>query len=76
MGDQPIVANRIEELRAGLQLNRQELDAITLRNATEQVLSNSSFKERSLEIGKSLRDSGGYKKAVEAILKFKEDANI
>ena len=76
MGDQPIVANRIEELGAGLQLNRQELDAITLRNTTEQVLSNSSFKERSLEIGKSLRDSGGYKKAVEAILKFKEDANI
>jgi len=76
MGDQPIVANRIEELGAGLQLNRQELDAITLRNTTEQVLSNSSFKERSLEIGKSLRDSGGYKKAVEAILKFKEDANV
>ncbi|MGE1115232.1 macrolide family glycosyltransferase [Priestia megaterium] len=76
MGDQPIVANRIEELGAGLQLNRQELDAITLRNTTEQVLSNSSFKEKSLEIGKSLRDSGGYKKAVEAILKFKEDAKI
>ena len=74
MGDQPIVANRIEELGAGLQLNRQELDAITLRNTTEQVLANSSFKEKSLEIGKSLRDSGGYKKAVEAILKFKEDA--
>jgi len=76
MGDQPIVANRIEELGAGLQLNRQELDAITLRNTTEQVLSNSSFKEKSLGIGKSLRDSGGYKKAVEAIFKFKKDAKI
>ncbi|MDR7247022.1 macrolide family glycosyltransferase [Priestia megaterium] len=76
MGDQPIVANRIEELGAGLQLNRQELDAITLRNTTEQVLSNSSFKEKSLEIGETLRDSGGYKKAVEAILKFKKDAKI
>src|SRR6478735_79217 len=76
MGDQLIVANRIEELGAGLQLNRQELDAITLRNATEQVLSNSSFREKSLEIGKSLRDSGGYKKAVEAILKFKKEAKI
>ncbi|USL45605.1 macrolide family glycosyltransferase [Priestia megaterium] len=76
MGDQPIVANRIEELGAGLQLNRQELDAITLRNTTEQVILNSSFKEKSLEIGKSLRDSGGYKKAVEAILKFKKNAKI
>ena len=71
VGDQLIVANRIEELGAGLQLNRQELDATTLRNKTEQVLSDSSFKEKSLEIGKSLRDSGGYKKAVEAILEFK-----
>lgn len=76
VGDQLIVANRIEELGAGLQLNRQELDASTLRNTTEQVLSNSSFREKSLEIGKSLRDSGGYKKAVEAILKFKKDAKI
>ena len=74
MGDQPIVANRIEELGAGLQLNRQELDALTLRKTTEQVLSNPSFKEKSLIIGKSLRDSGGYKKAAEAILKFKRDA--
>jgi MGT family glycosyltransferase len=76
MGDQLIVANRIEELGAGLQLNRQELDAITLRNTTEQVLLNSSFKEKSLEIGKSLRGSGGYKKAVETILKFKKNAKI
>ncbi|MED4117160.1 macrolide family glycosyltransferase [Priestia megaterium] len=76
VGDQLIVANRIEELGAGLQLNRQELDAITLRNTTEQVLSNSSFREKSLEIGKSLRDSGGYKKAVEVIFKFKKEAKI
>lgn len=76
MGDQPIVANRIEELGAGLKLNRQELDALTLRKTTEQVLSNPSFKEKSLIIGKSLRDSGGYKKAAEAILKFKRDAKI
>ncbi|MCM3772293.1 glycosyl transferase [Priestia aryabhattai] len=73
MGDQPIVAKRIEELGAGLQLNRHELDAVTLRNATEQVLSNPAFKEKSLEVGKSLKEAGGYKKAVEAILNFKEN---
>ncbi|MGC3790195.1 nucleotide disphospho-sugar-binding domain-containing protein [Priestia aryabhattai] len=76
VGDQLIVANRIEELGASLQLSRQELDATTLRNKTEQVLSNASFKEKSLEIGKSLRNSGGYKKAVEAILEFKKNAKI
>jgi MGT family glycosyltransferase len=75
MGDQPIVAKRIEELGAGLQLNRYELDALTLRNTTEQVLLNPSFKENSKRVGKSLREAGGYKRAVETILKFKEDMN-
>ncbi|MDY0940576.1 MULTISPECIES: macrolide family glycosyltransferase [Priestia] len=73
MGDQPIVAKRIEELGAGLQLNRHELDAVALRSATEQILSNPAFKEKSLEVGKSLKEAGGYKKAVEAILNFKEN---
>ncbi|MBU8689788.1 glycosyl transferase [Priestia megaterium] len=73
MGDQPIVAKRIEELGAGLQLNRDELDAGALRSATEQILSNPAFKEKSLEVGKSLKEAGGYKKAVEAILNFKEN---
>jgi MGT family glycosyltransferase len=50
MGDQPIVAKRIEELGAGLQLNRHELDAVALRSATEQILSNPAFKEKSLEV--------------------------
>jgi len=76
MGDQPIVANQIEKLGAGLQLNRLKLDASTLRNITEQVLSNASFKDKSSLVGKSLREAGGYKKAVEVILKFKETTCI
>lgn len=76
MGDQPIVANQIEKLGAGLQLNRLNLDAPTLRNTTEQVLSNASFKDKSSLVGKSLREAGGYKKAVEVILKFKETTRI
>ncbi|MBY0091676.1 glycosyl transferase [Priestia aryabhattai] len=76
MGDQPIVANQIEKLGAGLQLNRLNLDAPTLRNTTEQVLSNGSFKDKSALVGKSLREAGGYKKAVEVILKFKETTCI
>ncbi|MDQ0808219.1 macrolide family glycosyltransferase [Priestia megaterium] len=76
MGDQPIVANQIEKLGAGLQLNRLKLDASTLRNTTEQVLSNASFKDKSSLVGKSLREAGGYKKAVEVILKFKETTCI
>jgi MGT family glycosyltransferase len=76
MGDQPIVANQIEKLGAGLQLNRLNLDAPTLRKTIEQVLSNASFKDKSSLVGKSLREAGGYKKAVEVILKFKETTRI
>jgi UDP:flavonoid glycosyltransferase YjiC (YdhE family) len=52
------------------------LDASTLPNTTEQVLSNASFKDKSSLVGKSLREAGGYKKAVEVILKFKETTCI
>lgn len=75
MADQPIVAKKIENLGAGLQLNRKKLDAATLRNTTEKVLLNPSFKESSCKIGESLKEAGGYKKAVETILKFKKGIN-
>ncbi|MED4797606.1 hypothetical protein V7199_20285 [Priestia megaterium] len=34
-----------------------------------------SFKESSCKIGESLKEAGGYKKAVETILKFKKGIN-
>ncbi|MEH6984471.1 hypothetical protein V7061_21155 [Priestia megaterium] len=34
-----------------------------------------SFKESSCKIGESLKEAGGYKKAVETILKFKKVIN-
>ncbi|MDE8672777.1 nucleotide disphospho-sugar-binding domain-containing protein [Priestia aryabhattai] len=74
VGDQLIVANRIEELGASLQLNRQELDATTLRNETKQ---NNCY--QTLHLKKRAWKSenpGGYKKAVEAILEFKKNAKI
>ncbi len=62
MADQPIVAKKIENLGAGLQLNRKKLDAATLRNTTEKVLLNPSFKESSCKIGESLKELEDIKK--------------
>ncbi|KEK25025.1 macrolide family glycosyltransferase [Bacillus gaemokensis] len=69
-GDQPFVAKRVEELRAGIQLNRTKLTAEMLREAVEKVLEDKSFKESSREIGESLQAAGGYKRAVDEIVTF------
>ncbi|MFD0771968.1 macrolide family glycosyltransferase [Bacillus sp. CGMCC 1.60114] len=71
-GDQPIVAKRVEELGAGIQLDRLQLTAKMLCEATEQVLNNKEFSQNSHTIGKSLKEAGGYKKAVDAIFNFKK----
>lgn len=52
MGDQPIVAQRIEELEAGVQLNRNLLTPEILRNTTMHVLSNDIYTKNSYRIGK------------------------
>lgn len=71
-GDQPIIAKRVEELGAGLQLDRKQLTADLLRDTTERVLYNPLFAENSRKIGNSLREAGGYKKAADEIFKFKQ----
>ncbi|MBO1583315.1 macrolide family glycosyltransferase [Bacillus sp. XF8] len=71
MGDQPIVAQRIEELKAGIQLSRKNLIPEVLRNTAMHVLSNDIYSENSYKIGGSLKNAGGYSKAVEAIDIFK-----
>ncbi|MBY0597855.1 macrolide family glycosyltransferase [Bacillus bingmayongensis] len=70
IGDQPFVAKRVEELGAGIQLDRTNLTAEILREAVEKVLDNKSFREKSCEIGESLQAAGGYKKAVDEIVTF------
>jgi len=70
MNDQPIVANRVKELGAGVILDHQTLDASQLRNAVFEVLNNPIYKRNAQKIGKSFRDSGGAVKAVDELLKL------
>lgn len=55
MGDQPIVAQRIEELEAGVQLDRNLLTPEILRNTAMHVLSNDIYIKNSHRIGESLK---------------------
>lgn len=72
--DQPIVAEQVARLEAGIAFPMPSLTANKLREAANQVLSRSSFKENAVRVGASFRQSGGYRQAVDEILKF--TANI
>ena len=66
MGDQFVVAKRVEEFGAGIEL-RENVEANNISEAVNKILSNNSYKENAQKIAKSLRESGGYKKAVDYI---------
>lgn len=66
--DQPIVAKRVEELGAGIMLDRGQLTPTALKDALLQVLNESTYKERAMQVGDSLRNAGGYKEAARRIM--------
>jgi len=69
--DQPWVAQRIEQLGAGKVLHRRTLSAKKLRLSVEEILANPAYAQASAAVGKTLREAGGYQRAVEEILAFK-----
>ncbi|HDR4604178.1 glycosyl transferase [Bacillus cereus] len=71
MGDQPIVAQRIEDLKAGIQLNLKKLTPVILHNAVMEILSNDVYLENTHKIKCTLKDAGGYNKAADIIEIFK-----
>ncbi|GGE32886.1 glycosyl transferase [Pullulanibacillus camelliae] len=70
--DQPIVADRVEELGAGVQLDLQTLTGEALKNAVITVLNDPKYRQSAKQISASFREAGGYKKGVDAILRFTE----
>ncbi|WP_079911640.1 macrolide family glycosyltransferase [Paenibacillus sp. 32352] len=74
--DQPVIARRVAETGAGIQLNQESLTADELRGAAERVLKDGSFRKASEAIGESFRAAGGYRRAVEEILAYKQSLGI
>ncbi|HFK1465315.1 macrolide family glycosyltransferase [Bacillus sp. YAF12_1] len=70
-GDQPFVAKRLTKVGAGIRLNRNELTSELLRETVKKVMDDVTFKENSRKVGESLRNAGGYQRAVEEIFKLK-----
>lgn len=72
--DQPIIAEQVVHIGAGITLQMQSLTANQLREAVDHVLSRSSFKNAVATIRESFRESGGYHQAVNEIFKFKSQS--
>lgn len=75
-GDQPLVAKRVNEVGAGIRLNRKELTSELLRETVKEVMYDVTFKENSRKVGESLRNAGGYKRAVDEIFKMKMNSYL
>lgn len=74
--DQPVIARRVAELGAGIELKQGSLTAGELREASERVLSDPSILKACGEIGDSFRAAGGYRQAVEEIFAYKRSLGI
>jgi MGT family glycosyltransferase len=68
VNDQPIVADQVKKLGAGLLLDPENLNAATLRESVQEALYNPKYKENSMKISQSFNESGGYMRAADALL--------
>ena len=74
--DQPIIAEQVAKIGAGIPLQMQTLTAQQLFEAAEHVLKESSFQEAAVNTSKTFQNSGGYHRAVDEIFKFKDQTTI
>ncbi|MFE3576363.1 macrolide family glycosyltransferase [Lysinibacillus sp. NPDC059133] len=69
--DQPIIAEQVTNIGAGIQLQMESLTANQLNEAANHVLNTPSIQNAVANIKESFQHSGGYHKAVDEIFKFK-----
>jgi UDP:flavonoid glycosyltransferase YjiC (YdhE family) len=65
--DQPMIADRLEELQAGFRIDPHEISIEQLQEAVQQVLSNPAYGENAKKLSKSFKEAGGAKEALTAI---------
>ncbi|CAN7542027.1 glycosyltransferase [Paenibacillus sp. LjRoot153] len=74
--DQPIIAEQVDSIGAGITLQMQSLTPAQLREAVDQVLSDTAFFTAVAKIRESFQESGGYCQAVDEIVAFKRQYGI
>jgi MGT family glycosyltransferase len=70
MGEQKMVGRRVEELGAGVYLDKTAVTAATLREAVHRVLSDDRFRTQATVVRESFLAAGGAARAVDAIRAF------
>lgn len=68
--DQVMVARRVEELKAGINIPELDFSAARIREAASQILNDESYRSYSRKIGASLRAAGGYQRAADEIFAY------
>ncbi|MCM3340644.1 glycosyl transferase family 1 [Paenibacillus sp. MER TA 81-3] len=68
--DQPIIAEQVSKVGAGITLRMQGVTVQQLREAADHVLSDSSYKKAAACMQQSFQESGGYVQAVDEILEY------
>jgi MGT family glycosyltransferase len=74
--DHHVVAQQVEAVGAGIVLDRSKVTARGLRELTGRVLRDPAYRDRSKRMGESLRGAGGYRRAADEILAFKQRCGI
>lgn len=69
--EQNYVAGRAEQLGAGVKLPNNQVTPQRLRETAARVLAASSFRQSAAKVGESLRNAGGYQRAVDEIFAMK-----
>jgi MGT family glycosyltransferase len=71
MAEQPLNAQRVAELGLGLALEKQTVTVEQLRQSVARVADEPEFRARARGMQQDVRESGGYRRAAEAILEFR-----
>jgi len=71
-GDQYMVAGRVAELGAGLPLFPHEVTVERLRGLVAHLLAEPKFRQQAQVVSQSLRDAGGYQRAADEILAYRD----
>ncbi|MDA7026534.1 glycosyltransferase [Bacillus sp. CLL-7-23] len=70
--DQFMVAEQVGRRGAGIKLDKRKLSSVVLKEKIDKVLGNNQYADAAAKIGESLRNSGGYYRAANAILDIRK----
>jgi MGT family glycosyltransferase len=71
--EQQMHAQRIVDLGLGVLLDKGSVTASTLREAVERVAHDEAYRQRAQRMQQSVRATGGYQRAVDALMQFTQE---